>query len=69
MNDLKPCPFCNGTVHYWMPAGATDFPVVGVYCTTCHMFVKYSDLPKLIRNITVGDQQMAVANRWNRREE
>ena len=65
---LKDCPFCGGKVHYWMLAYAEKEPVNGVFCNRCHMFVKYSDLPKFTGKITIGDIQRAVANRWNRRE-
>lgn len=66
--QLKPCPFCGGRVRYWNIVGETDYPVPGVVCHSCHMFVKYSDLPKFKGKITIEEIQRAVLNRWNRRK-
>lgn len=69
-NDLKPCPFCGSKPHIWYAPqfGENEMPIYGVICHSCHMFVKYGDLPPFKGKVTIGDIQRAVVNRWNRRQ-
>lgn len=64
---LKPCPFCGSIPQIWYAPEGAEQPIYGVACIRCHMYVKWSDLPEFKGRITIGDIQMAVANRWKRR--
>lgn len=63
MSELKKCPFCGAPVR--IVRNAVLEPE-GVYCTKCHMIVKYTNIEPN-KGVTFGDIERKIAEAWNRR--
>lgn len=62
-NELKPCPFCGGSVQICY---GLDYAVSGIRCKTCGMITQWPRI-KTRGNKTFGELAKPYIEAWNRR--